>query len=111
MSGKNKRSQLATPPRKQANKDTTEEEALSPIKSPDKKRAFTGGVDMDEDISSPEKEPPQKDKEREQRRLAREEQKRQASRRRAQGRGRSLLKLTMRRPKISRDRGKRKGSS
>ncbi len=76
MLGKNKRSQLATPPRKQANKDAMEEEALSPIKSPDKKRAFTGGVDMDEDISSPEKEPPQKDKEREQRRLAREEQKR-----------------------------------
>lgn len=46
MSGKNKHPQLA--------KDAMEEEASSPIKSPDKKRAFKGGVDMDEDVSSPE---------------------------------------------------------
>lgn len=77
MSGKNKRSQLATPPRKSANKEDMEEEASSPIKSPVKKRVFTGGVDMDEDISNTEEDTmSQKDKEREQRRLVREEQKR-----------------------------------
>jgi hypothetical protein len=71
MSGKNKRSNVSTPPRKTTNTDDMEE-ASSPIKSPEKKRVFTDEVGMDEDLPSPaESAAAQKNKERDQRRLAR----------------------------------------